>query len=321
MRPIVAKVTGQTGSATSIAASTTLGAAGNIPQGGTLATAVGIAAAQTSTGTTPLLLNGSKAFSGTVLLATPTRLNLQSTGNLSAINFTIVGEVAQGPDTTGNTSGPQTEVIAGPNNNIVTTLNTFIRVLSITPSASVGTNVVVYGTAILANATEVALASASDNSAVTFKVSGFNANGQPITESITGPGAGLTVNTVNYFSAVTQIAASAATTAVTVGNSASASTPWVVLDYLQTNFNVGLSVELAAGDSTNYSVEITNDDVFGGIPYVTPTPVAFFVPVMALVGQNINGVGSLTVPCRAVRVITNSGTGVVTLGVTQGMTV
>lgn len=319
MRPVVSKLTGQASSNTSIAATTTLGGAGEIPQNGSLATANGVCAAQTTSGAASLLLNGTKAFAGTVLFPTPTNLNISSTGNLSGVNFTIVGTVAQGPDTTGNTSGPQTEVIAGPNNGVVISANTWIAVKQITVSAAVGTNVSVYGTALLANATLVTLTSASDNSAVNFTVYGFNANSQPLTETIAGPGAGLTVSTTNYFSAVTQVLASAATTAVSVGNSASAATPWVVVDYLQTNFNVGLQVALTG--TLNYSVECTDDDPFGGIPYVTPNLTPFFVPVMALVGQNINAVGSLTVPTRAVRAITNSGTGALTFTVVQGMTV
>lgn len=319
MRPITSTITGLASSATSIAAVTTLGAAGKIPQTAALATANGVAAAQTTSGAAALLLNGSKAFAGTVLFGTPTALNLTSTGNLSSINFTIVGTVAQGPDTTGNSGGPQTEVLVGPNNTTVTSLNTWIKIVSITASAAVGTSVTAFGTALSANATQVSLTSASDNSAVTFSVYGFNANGQPLTETLLGPGAGLTVNTVNYFSAVTQVLAGAAITAVSVGNTASAATPWIVVDYLQTNFNVGISAEITG--TVNYSVEVTNDDVFGGTPYVTPTPVPFFVPVMALVGANISAIASLTTPCRAVRTITNSGTGSVAMHVTQGLTV
>lgn len=318
MRPVVKSVTGLAASATSIAAATTLGAAGEIPQNGALATTNGVVAAQTTAGAGFLVLNGSKAFSGTVQLANPSNLNISSTGNLSGVNFTIVGTVAQGPDTTGNTGGPQTEVIAGPNNGTVVTQNTFIAIKSIAVSAAVGTNVTVYATATEANPSQVSLTSASDNSAVTFTVYGFNASGQPLTETLLGPGAGATVLTQNYWSAVTQVSASAAITAVSVGNSASAATPWIVVDYLQEPFNVGLQVTLSG--TVNYSVQATADDPFGSPPnFATPTLNAFFVPVMPLVGANTPQLANLTVPCRAVRLITNSGTGTATITAVQGI--
>lgn len=318
MRPIISSVTGLTASATSIAAATTLGAAGSIPLGGSLATANGVANAQTLAGAGQLILNGTLAFNRAVAFPNPSRLNLTSTGNLSGVNFTVVGLVAQGPDTTGNTGGPQTEVIVGPNNSVVVSQNTWLRILSITASAAVGTNVSAFGTPTMGNAGQVSLTSANDQSAVNFTIYGFNANGQPTTEVVVGPGAGLTVNSVNYWSAVTQITASAATNAVSAGNSASAATPWVVVDYLPPPFNVGISDEITVG-AVNYSVQVTNDDVFGGIPYATPAPVAFFTPIMALVGANISQMGWLTTPCRAVRTITNTGTGTVAMHVTQGL--
>ena len=318
MRPIVSKVTAQAASATSIAALTTLGAAGVIPQNGALATAVGVAAAQTTAGAGFLLLNGTKAFSNTVKFVTPTRLNLTSTGNLSTTNFTITGMVAQGPDTTGNTSGPQIEVLAGPNNNVVTSLNTWTSISSIAVSAAVGTNVSAYGTALLANATQVELVSVNDLHLINFTIYGFNASGQPTVEVMAGPTSS-TVLSVNYWSAVTQITTSGIVTAVSVGNGASASTPAIVVDYLQEPFNLGVQCSLVAGDATNYTVQVTADDIFGGTPYVTPSPTWLSASVVALVAASTSQIASLTVPCRAIRTITNSGSGVVTTTVIQGI--
>src|SRR6201989_1197776 len=137
MRPVTVSITGQTAANASIAAVTTLGAAGNIPQNGALATANSVANSQTTAGAGFLTLNGARVSAGVVQFNTPTRLNISSTGNLSAINFTILGTVAQGPDTTGNTGGPQTETIAGPNNGVVVTQNTWLRIYSIAVSAAV----------------------------------------------------------------------------------------------------------------------------------------------------------------------------------------
>jgi len=61
------------------------------------------------------------------------KLTLTSTGNLSGINFTIVGTDYRG--------AALTEVLAGPNNNTVTSLNNYWQVTSITANAAVGTGV------------------------------------------------------------------------------------------------------------------------------------------------------------------------------------
>lgn len=317
MRPVVTSVAGQTASNVSIATATTLGAAGVIPQNGPLATANSVANAQTTAGAAFLTLNGARAFAGTAQFTTPTRLNLSSTGNLSGVNFTIVGQVQQGPDTTGNTAGPQTEVIAGPNNGVVVTQNTWIRVYSIFASAAVGTAVSVYGTALLAPAQQGTVTSANDQTGVSFTFSGFNSVGQPATETIVGPGPGLTTSTTTYFNSITQVRASAATNAASIGNSATAASPWVVPDYFETPFDIG--VQCAISGTLSYTVQITLDDIFGGTPYQTPNPTLIPSPAANLANANSTQAGAITVPCRAVRVITNSGTGSVVMTVVQGL--
>ena len=100
-----------------------------------------ICAAQTTAGAGNLLLNGSSAetvpamASARVLLLTGHKLNLASTGNLGGVNFTITGL-----DQNGNAVS---EVIAGPNNNTVTTVNYFMTITKIAVSGAVGTNVTV----------------------------------------------------------------------------------------------------------------------------------------------------------------------------------
>lgn len=106
------------------------------------ASTTSVAAAQTSTGTTPLVINGSLldlAYTSNgglrrvVLPRIQRVLSLTSTVDLSGINFTFVGEDLN--------LTAITEVLAGPNNNTVFTTNQFHLVSSITPSASVGTAV------------------------------------------------------------------------------------------------------------------------------------------------------------------------------------
>lgn len=92
----------------------------------------GVSALQTTAGAGAFLVNGALAVAGAVTLANAYRISLTSAGNVSTVNFTIVG--------TGPESQAQTEVIAGPNINTVTTTGYFRTITSITVSAAVGTN-------------------------------------------------------------------------------------------------------------------------------------------------------------------------------------
>ncbi len=76
---------------------------------------------------------------------------------------------------------------------------------------------------------EVAIYSAADQTAVSFVVVGLDRNGMLITETITGPGAGLTVRGQLVYSVVSSITPSASPgTATEVGWVARTVTPWVI---------------------------------------------------------------------------------------------
>lgn len=101
---------------------------------------------------------------------------------------------------------------------------------------------------------------------------------------------------------------------VTVSSqTASAAIP---VDYTQANFNLGISV-ISTGTNT-WSVQMTMDNIFD--PAVTPS----WVPVPSASGLEAgsggtNEVGSVTCPCRAVRLNVSAYTnGSVTMTVVQG---
>jgi hypothetical protein len=102
----------------------------------------GIAAAQTTAGAVALALNGALALPrqpwnsgpvGFMGAGVNRTLSLYSTGNLSGINFTIVGLDASG--------NAVTEVLAGPNNTTVYSVNLYNTILSVTPNGAVATAV------------------------------------------------------------------------------------------------------------------------------------------------------------------------------------
>lgn len=98
-------------------------------------------------------------------------------------------------------------------------------------------------------------------------------------------------------------------TKVTVTNAATSA--WIPVDYRQDGFNLGIMVDVTSGTPT-WAVQITMDDVFDSS--VTPTAVAAPAPLDT---GTTDEVGSITIPCRAVRV-TQTGTGVTTTTIIQG---
>lgn len=88
----------------------------------------GIAEAQQRTGAGDLTL-----VSSTVTLTPPRFVTLTSLGNLSGVTFTITGTAPNGSS--------QTEQIAGPNANTVTTTLTFATITAISTSGTIGTDV------------------------------------------------------------------------------------------------------------------------------------------------------------------------------------
>jgi len=100
----------------------------------------GIAQAQTIGGAGSLTLNGALVVAGVAQLDVQRVVGIASTGNLSAVTFTVYGT-----DQAGNTIS---EAIAGPNNNTVSTALNFYTVNQVAASAAVGTNVTVGTTGV-----------------------------------------------------------------------------------------------------------------------------------------------------------------------------
>lgn len=102
-----------------------------------------IALAQTTGGAANLVLTAGAGVTAVVDAAGVTRyqldvpraLALASTADLSAVNLTIKGYDIYGQ--------PMSQLIAGPNNNTVTTLKAFYQVTSISASGAIGTNMTV----------------------------------------------------------------------------------------------------------------------------------------------------------------------------------
>lgn len=116
MRPIVKTIAYATPSTTSIAALQTLGAAGSLLINGPLSFQAGP-------------VNPAGTLNTYAALSPQGFITLTSANNLSAVNFTITGL-----DSANNVIS---EVLAGPNANTVTSVNSYAVVTSITTSAAV----------------------------------------------------------------------------------------------------------------------------------------------------------------------------------------
>jgi hypothetical protein len=198
-------------------------------------------------------------------------------------------------------------VAAGPlatasNNNIC---------LSQTPAAA-GTltlngALVVSGVAIMDNFRRVLITAAGNESAKTFTVTGIGANGNAVSEIITGPNA-TTAQSVLDYKTVTSITISAAAAgAITVGTSGVGGSRWVSFDAFAPSF---ISLQCNVTGTISYTVQTTLNDPYDPATPVAPASVVWINSsdtsvVSASANQQSN---FLFCPIYA-RILINSGTG------------
>lgn len=170
-------------------------------------------------------------------------------------------------------------------------------------------------------ATTVDFTSTSDLSDTTFTVIGTDANGDAISEDVTGPDTD-TVSTVSLFKTITAITvattATYTTETVEVGNPDTPSFGtgvWWPLDIYVPNQVTTISVNELAGSIT-YSVEYTNEDPFD----TSITQLAVAHPAAALTGATASQTAFTTTLMRAVRVNFTAGTGTARVTVVQQST-
>lgn len=157
----------------------------------------------------------------------------------------------------------------------------------------------------------IGISSTGNLSAITFTVAGYDKAGQVLSESLAGPNND-TVVTANAFAVVTGVTVSAAVgTNVTVGTTQSGASLPVIIDHYQNPVNVTL--KLSVNGTADGTVQYTNDDVFS----LSPEDVEWTDDTDL---TNVNtGYETATIvsPITAVRLVNNSGSGELTLTVTQ----
>jgi hypothetical protein len=139
------------------------------------------------------------------------QVTLTSAGNISAVNFTIIGTDATG--------ALLTETIAGPNNTTVYFANIYVSVLQVYANGAVGTNTSIGYSAVapLAIPSKILLTSSANLSAVTFTIKGTLSNGTVQFESLLGPAIATSVQSANTYRSITSIFANALANPLLVG--------------------------------------------------------------------------------------------------------
>jgi hypothetical protein len=163
---------------------------------------------------------------------------------------------------------------------------------------------------------KVSIASAGNDSGMTFTVYGTNNGGSLISEALAG-GNVATVSTLKSFNTVTRVAASAATAAaITVGTLQSGSTDWIPLDIYVPNQVTNISATVTG--TINYSVQYTNEDPFDNTlaHQVVAHPTAALTTATASQTS-----GATTTLMRAVRLLVNSGSGSALMTIVQQSTI
>lgn len=211
-----------------------------------------IASAQDPAGAGDLTL-----ASGNLILSPPRYIYITSASNDTAITFTVTGRDANGQ--------PLTETITGANTKARASTNLFSLVTNVAVSGNSGsvqvgsfggTGAVTFTGSTARQVTIISVG--SDESGKTFVINGIGVNGSSFSETLTGPTAGATVTSTQYFKSVSSVTVSADTTgAITVGMTNTATSPWVRFDDFAPS---NISIQCTVSGSATYSVQSSLND-------------------------------------------------------------
>ncbi len=148
----------------------------------------------------------------------------------------------------------------------------------------------------------VELESAADMSGITFEIVGTDEQNRPITETITGPNAGVSATLLDFFT-VTSITPSGTIGSDVEGgtNVEGASIP-IPVDKNVTPTSIGLALIITG------TIDVTVQHTFDS-PWGDASNILNWFDHPTLADQTANADGNLAFPPQAVRLFTNSGIG------------
>jgi hypothetical protein len=180
-------------------------------------------------------------------------------------------------------------------------------ILNVSQTFSSGT---IYGDAVatLDNPRRVLITAAANESAKTFTITGIGANGNVVSEVITGPNIGTAQSLLDY-KTVTSITISAASAgAITgIGTSGVGGSRWLSFDAFAPSM---ISLQCNATGTINYTVQTTLNDPTDPATPVTPANVAWINSSdTAVVGATANQQSNFMFCPIYARILINSSTG------------
>jgi hypothetical protein len=177
------------------------------------------------------------------------------------------------------------------------------------PGVGSGDTIVFAGTATLDTQRRVIITSGGNDTGINFTVNGTIDFGNAISDTFAGASGAAAASNLD-FRTVTSITASGAVAGtITVGTNTVGATPWITLNTFAMPFNVELAGYVVTGQTVNWGWQYTYDD-----PNNLPSGIGFPRPFTHPTLNNQTGSldGPINDPAAAVRLIVNSGTGLVT---------
>ena len=259
----------------------------------------GLCDANTSAGAS-VVLDGALTSGGAYddSTSSPRHITLLDAGgdNQATATYTLTGKDKDGRVLIENIAGPGSTLF-------VHTVNRFASVSSITIASPVGGSTITIGVnGIFISSDGLGrrlsiLASAHDQSAKTYTITGTDADGIDESEDLTGPGSGATVTTLKYFLSVTNIVVSAGTasSSVDIGTVDEAVSRTIPLNYRANN---PANYQSNVTGTTSFAVDQTMSDVAS---LTNPSNDSIWFKVAALGTVDILSEGSRH--ARAMRVV------------------
>jgi hypothetical protein len=180
-------------------------------------------------------------------------------------------------------------------------------ILNVSQTFSSGT---IYGDAVatLDNPRRVLITAAANESAKTFTITGIGANGNIVSEVITGPNTTTAQSLLDYKTVTSITISAAAAGAITgIGTSGVGGSRWLSFDAFAPSM---ISLQCNATGTINYTVQTTLNDPNDPATPVTPANVAWINSSdTAVVGATANQQSNFLFCPIYARILINSGTG------------
>lgn len=170
------------------------------------------------------------------------------------------------------------------------------------------------GVATLSNAQRIGIASAGNDSGITFAISGTDAAGNPQSETVTGGNVATVSSLLDYLTVTSIVASGATAAAITVGTTGIGASPWVRFD----EWALGpVECAFVAIGTANYTLQTTSDDPNSLFTSIARSAVVWDVSGSPVIAATTNLTVSLATAPIFARVLLNSGSGSVRATFTQ----